>query len=433
MNDVFERDQVEEILSKASKELKQGNRDFILSNALKLEEAMLAYDLENPRMDKYLIKINNVPLYQFNPPSKLSLTDTQVISLMDYSIRALFTWMIGKRPLSDTIAPITAFIKPSTISHHRTIHLFVLGCWRAIDLTSDLVISSEVVKKDEFIFGTSGLLPVEASRAKNNIILSDLQEHELTLKGPGSIITDLYWRIRFIKFWIILLTGLHLGQPIQLIINLLSGIKECLGNLVFDAFPDLDLIGVYPLMCNLYTNSCPKLQIEPVSAASEFKSFLFDSLFPDISLLSRLESQSYSELIEYFKSLPFQSTLGRCIFTYVLFKNRFLYSSPKLLHSGDGDQETNFAILKILLHSPPRQWRLFRKEPELLKCHSLALHWIILGTKLGLLEESELREAEEWIEFIKLGRNDLHKGDHDQRYLYRWAPLIKIYSNFSQQ
>ena len=426
MNKVFDQNQILEILVKASQELKQNGKDFILSDSLRLEEAMLAYDLENPRMDKYLININDAPLYQFKPPTRLALTEEQVIFLMDYSLRALFTWMTGRRPLSDTIVPITAFIKLSSISHIRSLYLFILGCWRVIELVSDLVIASEVVKKDEFIFGTCGLLPMEASRSKNNIIIADLQEQEKLLCEDGRPIKDSYWRIRFVKFWAIFLTGLHLGQPIQLILDLFDSLKACLDNFTFFESPDLDAIGVYPLSCNLFTNTCPKLQIEPILSISEVSSFLFDNFFPDLSLLSRLETESHSDLIDYLRGLPFCSTLGRCIFAFVLFRNRLLHSMSGSICTSIEPKHT-YSILKILLHSPPRQWRLFRKNADLLKFHSLDVHWIELGTKLGLLEESEKEEANEWINFIQQNNRDVSIKWHDQRYLHRWVPLIQLF------
>ena len=375
--------ELRELLERSVANLKAAERDFILSDMMRMEEAMMALDVENPRMDRALLCIAHQPLFHFNPPTRLLITDKE--RFMRYAFRCLCTWMQGGSCLADTLLTITAF-HYNTPHNSDILNVFILGIWRFVDSTTDLIMGSEVIRREEFSYTSlHSRLPKEAAKAKNGLVISLLQEHEQ--HDPSGV-------VRCVKLLLMLLTGVHLGQPMHLLKEtiltpLLQSLSHHIAATDDESIEAVDQpeIGVYPLLSNLVTIGCPKRTVKAPISIIHASTFLSRDLLSDLDhIVDKLDN-----CLQWLLSLPFKTIIGRAVFAVYyqrMLNYRLFYGSH------DQDEHPPWRIVGMLLHSPTRQWRLLTKlliNADIDGENNVLLeHWAMLGKSLDLFEPDEL-------------------------------------------
>ena len=306
---------------------------------------------------------------------------------MRYAFRCLCTWMQGGSCLADTLLTITAF-------HYNTpynsLNVFILGIWRIVDSTTDLIMGSEVIRREEFSYTSlHSRLPKEAAKAKNGLVISLLQEHEQD--DPSGV-------VRCVKLLLMLLTGVHLGQPMHLLKEtiltpLLQSLSHHIAATGDESIVAVDQpeIGVYPLLSNLVNIGCPKRTVKAPISMKNASTFLYLDLLSDLEhIVDRLDN-----CLQWLLSLPFKTIIGRAVFA-VYYQRMLNYRLFYGVHgSADAqDEQTPWRIVGMLLHSPSRQWRLLTKflisEDIDGENKVLLEHWAMLGRMLDLFEPDEL-------------------------------------------
>jgi hypothetical protein len=448
------REDVQRILSAAVEDLRELGEDYMLSMELTLDDCMTALDLQNVRMDRATVLIDgSTPLFEYRE-ERVNYEDPRIIQhTLNILVRAVATWQTGTRSVLDTLVPLQAVrlhirrpqlsdldnVESTTRSIVRTA---VLGAWRCIDLCVDFAscATAVVVKSDEFGLNLHGLLPLEATRQHNGVVIADLQDWEF---GLG--VSDPSRRyLRFLKLWCMWLTTWLFKAPMteQLRLELAKMIQDLPSdNPPFICTDDSEAnkdkeMGWNPLLCNLHFVGCPRTRFEPILSLPEAMRFC-GQVVEDVerNLLMAREPWEWR----------FQTTLGRIIVAQQLLgttppSSLALFSSlPRTVES----KEERF-LKELMLMSPARQWRLLKKQPRL--APRLALFWIRLGEQLNLLDPWELVEAEQWRQYIQSQSStnpDLDAPalpllqDHPEvspelnvlRFRHRWQPLLASFSN----
>lgn len=376
MKVVFKGEELRELLRRSV--LALDGADFYLSTQIRMEDAMMALDLENPRMDRALLSIHSTPLFEFHPPLPNYSSKDHLNRFLQYTLQSLCTWFAGEVNLAESLLTIAPFYLGCNTLNTQSInppcvYYFVLGVWRLVDMVNDLVCVCEVVKREEFYSGNCRI-PKDAGKGKNGLAISHLQE----LESADPL-------LRLLKLLIMLFTGFHLGQPMDVLKEtIIAPLRLTLSKINTTSTSselsegELEEIGVYPLLCNLVTVGCPKTNVKKPMTMESTIQLLY-------AFLDDLEYDGVAD-VRWLMSFPFRTVLGRAV--YAFYQQR---RSTMNFYNDSVDSYCSWRIIGMLLHSPSRQWRLLTKYLEFDDSNDLLCeHWAKLGRMLGLFEPDEL-------------------------------------------